>query len=297
MSKLRVVALTMLCLVLVAGFADAQVKKRIAVSRFRDYKDYPGCGVGVADMLATALVKTGKFSVIERKEIEEVLKEQKLGMSDLVTPETAPQVGKLLGVELLVVGSVSELGTKKKNIGGGLGVFGAGISHDQARAAVDVRLVNTTTGEILAAETKEGTESTLGVAVRYEDINFKDATAWDNTDLGKATREAINGCVELITDNMEKIPWSGRIIKVNADGSILIKPGSAGGVTVGMEFEVFKQGEDVVDPDTGQSLGKEEAKIGRIKAVSDMLNGKACKASAVSGSGFAAGQVLRLPAE
>jgi curli biogenesis system outer membrane secretion channel CsgG len=297
MSKMRVVTLTTLCFLLLAGFADAQVKKRIAVSRFRDFKDYPGCGVGVADMLATALVKSGKFSVIERKEIEQVLKEQKLGLSDLVTPETAPQVGKLLGVEMLVVGSVSELGTKKKNIGGGLGVFGAGISHDQARATVDIRLVNTTTGEIIAAEAKEGTETTLGVAVRYEQINFGDATAWDNTDLGKATREAINGCVEMIVDNAEKIPWTGRIIKVNADGTILMKPGSVGNVTTGMEFEVFKQGDDLVDPDTGQSLGKEEAKIGRIKAVSDMLNGKACKASVVSGSGFAAGQVIRLPAE
>lgn len=288
-------AVTTVCLVLLAGFSDAQVKKRIAVSRFRDFSAYPGCGVGVADMLATALVKSGKFVVIERKEIEEVLKEQKLGLSDLVTPETAPQVGKLLGVEMLVVGSVTELGEVKRNIGGGLGVIGAGISQDQARATVDIRLVNTTSGEILAAETKEGTETTVGVKARYQNINFGDMTAWDNTDLGKATREAVNGCVELIVENMDKIPWSGRIIKVNADGSILMKPGSVGNVTAGMEFDVFSQGEDIVDPDTGQSLGKEETKIGRIKAVADMLSGKAFRAQVVSGSGFAGGQVVRLP--
>jgi hypothetical protein len=200
-------------------------------------------------------------------------------------------------VELLVIGSVSELGTKKREIGGGVSIFGAGVSHEQARAVVDIRLVNTTSGQIIAAESEEGTESTLGVGVRYENINFADQSAWDNTDLGKATREAINGCVELVKNNMDKIPWSGRIIKVNADGSIVMKPGSEGNVTVGMEFDVFKAGEDLIDPDTGQSLGKEETKIGRIRVAADMLNGKACRATVVSGSGFTTGDTIRLPQE
>ena len=162
-------------------------------------------------------------------------------------------MGKVLGVDMIVVGSVSELGTKQRDVGGGLGIFDAGVSKKTARAAVDIRLVNTTTGEIIAAETEEGTASSLGLGVRYDDINFSDHSAWDDTDLGQAAREAIDGCVELITEQMDAIPWSGRILKVNTDGTVLMKPGSEGSVTTGMELDVYQAGEEIKDPDTGLS--------------------------------------------
>lgn len=293
MDSRRITAAIVAVLVLAAVFVNAQPKKRIAVSRFEDGKGYHGCGIGVADMLATALVKTKKFMVIERKEIDKVIEEQKLGLSGMVTAETAPAVGKLLGVDLLVVGSVSELGTSKRDIGGGISVFGGGISSTQARAVVDIRLVNTTTGEILAAESEEGTESTIGFHGRYEDLNFSDMSSWNDTDVGKAAREAIDKTVELITENMENIPWSGRIIKVNPDGTIIIKPGSEGNVKTGMEFDVFQTGEEMKDPDTGLSMGSEETQVARIVVQSDMLNGKAAKAKIVSGTGIKAGDIVR----
>jgi curli biogenesis system outer membrane secretion channel CsgG len=295
MKFLRSPFVALLVLSLLAGLANGQVKKRIAVSTFNDGSGYHGGGTGVSDMLTTALVKSGKFVVVERKEIEKVLQEQKMGLSGVITEQTAPQVGRMLGVDMLVVGSVSELGTKERSIGGGMSILGAGVTTKTARAAVDIRLVNTTTGEIIAAETEEGTESNLGVDVRYENINFSDVSAWDNTDVGKACREAINGCVELITENMDKIPWSGRIIKVSSDGSIIMKPGLEGNVQNGMLFDVFRLGEELKDPDTGLALGFEESKVGQIKAQGDMLAGKAAKASVVSGTGFKAGDIIRLP--
>ena len=274
---------------------NAQVKKRIAVAEFQDRSGHRGAGQGVADMLITALVKSGEFSVVERKELDKVLAEQRLGQSDLVTPQTAPSLGKLLGVDLLVLGSISELGTKDRNVSGGTNLFGAKVNAKMARAAVDIRLVNTTTGEIIAAETEEGTESTLGLGGRYKDINFADFSQWNDTDIGKAAREAIDETVKLITENMAKIPWSGRVIKVNADGTLVMKPGSEGNVKADMEFDVFHQGEELKDPDTGLVLGHEEAKVGRIKVVEDMLNGKAAKAKIVNGSGLQAGDFVREP--
>ncbi len=297
MNLRRITTAFLAIFVLVAALANAQPKKRIAVSRFEDGHGYRGCGIGVSDMLSTALVKTKKFMVIERKEIDKVIQEQKLGLSGMVTAETAPAVGKLLGVDLLVIGSVSELGTSKRDIGGGLGVFGAGLSSQQARAVVDIRLVNTTTGEILAAETEEGTESTLGFKGRYEDLHFDNVSDWNDTDVGKAAREAIDKTVELITDNMEKIPWSGRIVKVNTDGTVVIKPGSEGNITTGMELDVFQTGEEIKDPDTGVSMGSEETKVAHIVVQSDMLNGKAAKAKVASGSGIKAGDIVRQPKE
>lgn len=274
---------------------DAQLKKRIAVSRFEDRSGcgYSHVGDGVADMLTTALVKSGKFVVIERQEFDKVLEEQKLGQSGIVTPESAPKVGKALGVELLIVGSVSEFGTKESEISGGVSLFGGGITKKTARAAVDIRLVNTTTGEVMAAEKEEGSESTTGLNVRYADMDFSDASHWNDTDIGKACREAVDGCVKLITENMDKIPWSGKVLKVNADGTLLMKPGSEGNVEIGDEFEIFREGEELKDPDTGASLGSEETKVGSIKVVEDALKGKASKAKITDGKDIKVGDIVR----
>lgn len=291
MKRIGVVLLTLLFFLT----ANAQLKKRVAVSRFEDRSGtgYNHLGEGVADMLVTALVKSGKFSVLERQELEKVLEEQKLGESGLVTPETAPKLGKILGVELLVVGSVSEFGTKESQVSGGISIFGGGIKKKTSRAVVDVRLVNTVTGEIVAAEKKEGEESTTGIAVRYEDIDFNNMDSWDDTDIGKATRKAVDGVVELIVANMENIPWSGKVLKVNSDGTLLMKPGSEGNVKVGMEFDVFRIGESIKDPDTGLDLGAEEEKIGRIKVVEDALKGKAAKAKILSGKDIQVNDIIR----
>ena len=89
---------------------NAQVKKRIAVAEFQDRSGHRGAGQGVADMLITALVKSGEFSVVERKELDKVLAEQRLGQSDLVTPQTAPSLGKLLGVDEGRVNQIDHLG-------------------------------------------------------------------------------------------------------------------------------------------------------------------------------------------
>jgi curli biogenesis system outer membrane secretion channel CsgG len=275
--------------------ASAQLKKRVAISRFEDRSGsgFNHLGSGVADMLATALVKSGKFAVIERQELDKIVEEQKLGESGLVTAQTAPKVGQLLGAELFVVGAITECGTKESNIGGGVSMFGGGLKTKKARTVVDIRLINTTTGEVIASESEEGTESTTGIAVRYEDMDFNNQDSWDNTDIGKATREAVNKTADLIAKNMEKIPWAGKIIKVSSDGTVLMKPGSEGNVGTGMVFFVLRKGEDIKDPDTGLSLGAEETKVGKIKTTEDMLKGKAAKATVLEGKDFQVGDIVR----
>ena len=294
---LRKHAVTFLALSLLfsAFNLEAQLKKRVAIATFHDKtgSGYHSLGEGVADMLATALVKTGKFIVLERQEIEKVIQEQQFGQSFMVTPESAPKVGQILGAELFVVGSVTEFGTKESSIGGNVPLFGGGVTTKKARAVVDIRLVNTNTGEIIAAESEEGEESTTGLSVRYESIDFSNPSHWNDTDIGKATREAVNGCVELITDNMAKIPWSGKILRINTDGTLLLKPGSEGNVKSGMEFEVWRKGEEIKDPDTGLSLGAEEEKVGKVKVKEDMLQGKACKATVLEGKDFKVGDIVR----
>ncbi len=273
------------------------LKKMIAVVEFEDKSDHsrwhwtgPNPGRGMSDMLTTALVQSGSFSVMEREQLDHVLAEQNLGQSGKVTAQTAPQLGKLLGVAAIVYGTVSEFGYMESTTGGGIAGFGGGISRTTARVAIDVRMIDTTTGEILLAETADADRTQTGLKLRTEDFTFGHDGKFDQTLVGKATREAIDALVESITETLEDVPWTGRIVKADP-GKIYLNAGESTGVTAGMQFNVYRMGEALIDPVTGLDLGAEEEKIGVIKA-SDIKE-KYSICGVVSGSGFDAGDMVR----
>ncbi|MCK4754179.1 MAG: hypothetical protein KAS58_03035 [Calditrichia bacterium] len=271
------------------------LKKRIAVISFEDRSGYGhNIGRGVADMLVTSLVESDKFIVIERAELDEILKEQGLGQTGLVTPQSAAKVGQLLGLQRMITGSITEFGSKQSKVGGGIGGFNLGVSTTTARVVVDLRIINVNTGEIVMAKSAEGEDSSTGLDnVGMDDIDFHNSSTWDNTQLGIASRESIIECVEFITEDMAGLPWEGKIIKASGT-TIYMKPGSKGGVQPGMVFSIYRAGEELIDPDTGLSLGSEESKIGEIQYTGDVADGKAGKALVKSGTGFQAGDLVRI---
>lgn len=271
------------------------LKKRVAVMDFTDKSGFGrGIGRGVADMLTTSLAKTGRYIVIEREQIDEILKEQGLGQSGVITPQSAAKIGQLLGVELMVTGSISEFGEKKSSVGGTFKKFRGKLTTREARSVVDIRLVNVNTGEVVTAESAPASAKSRGLdQVKFEQIDFRNPTTWDKTIQGKAARQSIEKCVKVIDKAMKKIPWEGKVIRANADGTLYMKPGSASGVKSGMKFVVYSTGEAIIDPDTGLSLGSEETMLGKIEVLQDIGEGKACKAKIISGSGYKAGDVVR----
>ncbi len=271
------------------------LKKRIAVISFEDRSGYGhNIGRGVADMLVTSLVESDKFIVIERAELDEILKEQGLGQTGLVTTQSAAKVGQLLGLQRMITGSITEFGSKQSKVGGGIGGFNLGVSTTTARVVVDLRIINVNTGEIVMAKSAEGEDSSTGLDnVGMDDIDFHNSNTWDNTQLGIASRESIIECVEFITEDMAGLPWEGKIIKASGT-TIYMKPGSKGGVQPGMVFSIYRAGEELIDPDTGLSLGSEESKIGEIQYTGDVADGKAGKALVKSGTGFQAGDLVRI---
>ena len=230
------------------------------------------------------------------------MQEQAMGQTGAITAQSAAKVGQLLGVELMVMGSVNEFGQKESSVGGGLGghmgggllggsLHHVGVNTKTARVGLDIRLVNTNTGEIVAAEGAEGEESKQGVDISTNEFDFSDDTHFDETLAGKATAKAITKAVDLVTSSMSKVPWTGKILKVNPDRTVLIKPGEAGGVKAGDAFVVYSKGEDVIDPDTGLSMGAEETKAGAIEVTE--VKDQYAKAKVTSGTGFKAGDSVR----
>lgn len=287
-------------IVLMAAPVLAQPKKRVAVFTFEDktdkswqWWDNKTPGDGMADMLTTELVKSGKYTVIERKEIDQIMQEQNLGMTGRITEQSAAQVGKLLGVELAVVGAVTEFGGTKGDTGGRIKGFGIGVSKQTATVAVDVRFINTNTGEILAADNVRKEESSSGLNLSTNKFSFNNENEFDNSLVGKATRACIEDIMALVEKQMVAMPWEGKIIMVNG-ADIFMKPGSDSGIKVGDTFTVYRLGQDLIDPDTGLSLGSTESKIGTIEVTGFVSGGKAAKAVGRIGSGFDKGDVIRL---
>lgn len=282
--------------------AFAQKKMRVAVFTFQDKTDHrwhwwngQPVGDGMADMLITALVKSGRYWVMERTEIDQLLKEQNLGMSGITTPESAAKAGKVLGVELAVVGAVTEFGYKKQSTGGALKKLGVGasVSKQSATVGVDVRMVNTSSSEILAAENVRKEKIKMGGSFENEDISFDTEAQFDETLVGKATREAVNDIVKLL-DQQGGVAASYKIIS-STGGKIIINGGAEDGLKVGDRLMIYRAGEELIDPDTGESLGSEESKVGEIEVVDNNVGGKgkASNCRIVSGSDLMKGDMVR----
>jgi TolB-like protein len=66
----------------------------------------------VREDLSTALAKAKAFDIVERGQLDQVLKELRIGQSDTFDQATAQQLGRLIGARLVLVGSISDRGAK-----------------------------------------------------------------------------------------------------------------------------------------------------------------------------------------
>lgn len=249
---------------------------------------------GLTEMLTTALVQTGRFVVLERAQVEKVTGEQDFGASGRVNPETAAAKGKIIGAQSLITGDITEFAYQQSSIGGSfapLKIFKAKTDKVTAMVALDIRLVDAVSGEVIFSERCKGTASMTGVSADLTrgDQGFS-AGASRNTPLGHASRQAIEQAVAAIVAGMKKVPWSSRIIDVR-DGMVYINAGSDAGIQPGMEFDVYELQEALVDPDTGKSLGAPDRKLGSLKI--DTIQDKYSIASVTSGTGFKRNHLVR----
>lgn len=281
-------------------------KPRVAVLEFKNKASHYAwswynAGRGAQDMLVTELVKSGKYRVIEREQLAAIMHEKGLSLSGDIDPRTAVKIGKMLGVEYLIAGAVTELGVTDRNasVPGGLGRFGlpsVSVRSQKAEAALDARAFSTSTGEIVWADTARGETSDSSVYVAGAG-----GGASDHGKVDKLMRPVVQKLAASFAKADVKTSGmgghgdaSGVVGKIaNVDGgTVYINAGSEGGVKEGDEFTVYRVGKQIKDPDTGEVLGADEAKVGRVK-VTAVKGPRLSTAAAVSGSGFRAGDTLK----
>ena len=174
MRKSLVVSLSFAVLLAAVAASHAAAganKPRIAVLEFKNKANnqwwYSQGGAACQDVFVTELVKSGRFRVVEREQLEALMQEKGLTLSGDVDPKTAVKVGKLLGVNYLLTGAVTEYGTTGTNVDtpwvGNLPSVSVG--KKTFTAAMNARLIDTSTGEIVWADEGRGEEKASKVHV------------------------------------------------------------------------------------------------------------------------------------
>lgn len=271
-------------------------------------------GKGISDLLVQKLVQDGKYSVIERNALDKILAEQNFSNSDRADNATAAKIGKILGVDCIIIGSITQFGRDDQhtNVGGGgygLGRFGlGGVGTSKAKAVVGVsaRMINTSTGEILVAVTGTGestrsSTSLLGAGGGWTgggggglDMG---SSNFSNTILGEAVHKAVDDTGAQLDASVDKIPTlkmeiSGLVADVSGN-TLIINVGKKSGVHVGDKLVVSRQVRTVKDPATGKVIKSVEDKVGEA-TVTEADNDSATVT--FSGSGPAkVGDVVKNP--
>jgi curli biogenesis system outer membrane secretion channel CsgG len=244
-------------------------------------------GKGVADLLVEKLVKSGQYRVIERKAIDKIMTEQNFSNSDRADSTTAAKIGRLIGADAIVMGSITQFGRDDRNTNVGGSVFGGqlnkyglgGVGAKKAKAVVGLtaRLVSVNTGEILAVasgvgeSTRTGTSlvgSGGGAGAAAAGLVDMTSTNFADTVLGEAVNAATQKLAVELDGNAARLPSTA--VAVNglvADVSgktLVLNVGSRGGVKVGDKLKVSRVGREIRDPATGKVIRRVEESLGEI---------------------------------
>ncbi len=242
-------------------------------------------GKGIADLIVTDLVNDGTYSVIERKALEAVLAEQNFSTSQRADPSSASKIGKVLGVNVIVVGSITQFGTEKKKfgiggIGGKFGGFGGGKfgkKESKALVAIDARMVDVNTGEIVAVARGKGESSRKGLLLGGVGAGgggfgaggiSMGSSDFRETILGEATTAAVGDVAKQLIASNEKVKATKLDIRgliADVDGTTaILNVGSAHGVQTGDVLNILRVKRTVKDPATGTVLREITESLGQI---------------------------------
>lgn len=253
---------------------------------------------GLTEALTTVLIRTGKFTVLERAAMQAVQQEQQIGASGATTKETAAQTGALLGAQVLITGDITGFTYERSGAGGALTnvIKGLSVAAERVTAEViiDLRLIDANTGEVLMSHKGVGKASQTGLAADLiKDEKNYSGTATFTTPLGQASRQALQNSVAGILLGMPKVSWGGRVVDVR-EGVVYLNAGADQGVRVGMALDVYEVQPQLIDPETGKNLGAPDKKIGTL-VVTQVLE-KFSTAKIETGDGFSRGNIVRLKA-
>jgi len=291
--KFRLLTVLLAC----AAIAPAQ-KKAMMVEEF-DYSTVMtsvqavfgtqmNIGQGIQAMVVKRVAEGGKYTVVERRKVANIMKEQDFSASNRVKQGTGARVGQIRGADLTLMGDIVVFGRddRRTSAGVGAGVFGAGGgaiggSKGEFKAVVvlDYRIVDAETSEVVGSGEARGeskrTSKSFGAAMfaggvfAGGGVNMTSSN-FGETIIGEATMDAVNKIAENINSANLTGGAEGRENDLDAKvadvsgASITINAGNAAGLRVGQTFTVYHKGKEIKDPSTGEVLDVQTTPLGTL---------------------------------
>lgn len=333
MTRLFTVARTLVLLLLAATAAEAQrpaapaarpsaPRIRVAVLDFEYatvrsnaaaiFGTDTDIGRGISDLLVTTLVNDGSYSVIERAALDRVLAEQNFSNSERADPSTAARIGKILGVDAIIVGSITQFGNDTRTTGlggsgariGGRALGGVNLSSTKAAVVVNARIVSVDTAEILAVadgkgESKRSSTSLTGGGGTWRgfgagEVNFG-SRDFQSTIIGEAVKEAVDQLGGGIVAGRGRIQARTVVVQglvAAVEGrTLVLNVGGRAGVKVGDRLTVERVSREITDPATGRVIRRLTAPVGVVR-VTD-VDDESSLAAIESGDGFTVGDAVK----
>ena len=221
------------------------IKRKVAIGRFTNETNYGKgffdksnentIGRQAMDILSTRLTQSEKFIMLEREDMDLINSELKMNNLNNLN----------IAADYLIIGSISEFG---RNTTGEVGVFSR-TKKQSAYAKVNIRLVDVSTGQLIYSEEGAGEAfsevgTVLGAGTR---------AGYDSSLNDKVISAAISKLVNNIIENLTEKPWRSYILSFK-DGVIVIAGGKTQGIMIGDNFNIFKKGQIVTNPQTGMKI-------------------------------------------
>lgn len=246
-------------------------------------------GKGILALLTKRLAENGKYRIVERKNLQKVLSEQDLGASNRVKQGTNAKIGKVVGADAILMGTITVFGNDTRSngvnagavtrgrLGGVLGGVNIGKRSDKAVVEISYRLVDAESSEVIAVGEARGeskrNSSGVGLAgygggtggnvgVNMASANFAE------TIIGEATVECIDKLAAIANSKEQSIAMRSREVEAKiaeiAGNKVYLAAGSNDGVQTCDRFEVSLVIKEIKDPSTGEVLDLQTEKVGEL---------------------------------
>ncbi len=242
----------------------------------------PGGGTvpvnGIEAIVTDTMNRTGRFRLVERAALGDVLGEQDLATSGRVAQPSAAATGQVLGAELLMQVVVTDYEENTSSTSGGVGgllrkvplVGGVGVKSGKGRVGLNFRLIDATTSEVLYTKQvesiiKESGLTIAGAGWTGDALLGGFISNYAKTPIGQAVIAGINKGVYDVIKEIGARPAEGSIIK--AEGKRVWLNIGEDGVNMGDRLTVMSKGEELIDPETGISLGSSDSTLGDVEVI------------------------------
>jgi curli biogenesis system outer membrane secretion channel CsgG len=233
---------------------------------------------GIEAIVTDTMNRTGRFRLVERAALGSVLGEQDLASSGRVAAPSGAATGQVLGAEILVQVVITdyEENTSGSTTGAG-GLFrkvplvgGVGVKSGKGRVGLNFRLIDATTSEVLYTKQiesiiKESGLMLAGAGWTGDAVLGAFMSNYSKTPIGQAVIAGINKGVFELVKEIGARPAEGSVVK--AEGQRVWLNIGDDGVDMGDRLSVMSKGEELIDPETGISLGSSDTNMGDIEVI------------------------------